>query len=898
MKKITWFALFLLTFYAHEGNAQLLTQNFDTDLTWIVGHPSGTSDNQGWSRVTEGNNPSAMPFAGDGMAMFNTYGIFPDNSYDLTSPMISFSGGSYRVSFKMYRDSGSSFFYDNIEVYFNTSQTSVGGTLIGKVNRDRANAPTEEYDGWYIYNFDIPGNPNQAGYISFLATSFYGNNIYLDNVVVEQQPTCLPPGNFTTSVASNSATVSFTPSPSSPSNGYQYELRTVGQAGSGTIGLVASGSQTQTLTILNSLSSNTIYSYYAKAICSATDSSSWERKIFKTLPVAPENDNCTEAITLNTNNDLNCTNSASGTLFGATASGESTPTSIGVPDDDVWYKFTATSPFHRIMLSDIEGSTNDLIVEILGGSCGGSLYNMAISDLDYFSFTDFTVGELYYLRIFSRDMAQNPTTTFKICIATPPPAPLNDNCQGAIPLTPSATNICDNEINGSTISATESFSGCQGMADDDVWYKFVATATLHSVSVTNLSGATDLVFEAFDGCEGTSLKCQDNPDNIMELNELVIGNTYYFRIYTYFENAETSFKVCVTTPPAPPSNDSPFNATVLNASSNIECINSISGTTVSASNSPQFTCNTYSPDVWYTFTPTVSGTYYLNSNITYADAFGYSFVSIYSGSLDNLTQMNESCHSASIYQELVAGTTYYISVASYENSRINFTVCIFLAPEAPENDDIINAWILLPSTDGDTCDNEIIGTTLSATHSSDYDCDSSYVEVWYTFTPQASGEYSIKRRFISGLGDGNITNGFLSIYSNTTGYLGMLNSSCYLTNLSQTLTAGTSYYISVSSTSSYLSFALCATLETPLTTPEFDISAIKAYPNPVKDILNLSYSQEMSAVSIFNLLGQQVFSKSLNTNEARIDMSNLQQGIYLVKINVDNQIKTVRVIKE
>ncbi|MNE82029.1 hypothetical protein D3C80_1787210 [compost metagenome] len=62
--------------------------------------------------------------------------------------------------------------------------------------------------------------------------------------------------------------------------------------------------------------------------------------------------------------------------------------------------------------------------------------------------------------------------------------------------------------------------------------------------------------------------------------------------------------------------------------------------------------------------------------------------------------------------------------------------------------------------------------------------------------------------------------------------------------------------------------------------------------------MKLSYSQDMTSVSVFNLLGQEVINKSLNASEAQVDMSNLSAGTYLVKVAVDNQVKTVKVVKQ
>ena len=87
-------------------------------------------------------------------------------------------------------------------------------------------------------------------------------------------------------------------------------------------------------------------------------------------------------------------------------------------------------------------------------------------------------------------------------------------------------------------------------------------------------------------------------------------------------------------------------------------------------------------------------------------------------------------------------------------------------------------------------------------------------------------------------------------------------------------------------------------IESTLGTDSFDFSKLSAYPNPVKNVLNLSYSQDISDIAVFNLLGQQVLAKKVNAAESQIDMSNLTQGTYLVKVTVENQVKTIKVIKE
>ena len=75
-------------------------------------------------------------------------------------------------------------------------------------------------------------------------------------------------------------------------------------------------------------------------------------------------------------------------------------------------------------------------------------------------------------------------------------------------------------------------------------------------------------------------------------------------------------------------------------------------------------------------------------------------------------------------------------------------------------------------------------------------------------------------------------------------------------------------------------------------------NAVKVYPNPVKDLVNITSLQTMDKVSVFNILGQEVLKKSLHSNEGTLDFSKLPSGTYLVKVTADNEVKTVKVIKQ
>lgn len=75
-------------------------------------------------------------------------------------------------------------------------------------------------------------------------------------------------------------------------------------------------------------------------------------------------------------------------------------------------------------------------------------------------------------------------------------------------------------------------------------------------------------------------------------------------------------------------------------------------------------------------------------------------------------------------------------------------------------------------------------------------------------------------------------------------------------------------------------------------------SGIQAYPNPIKDILSLSYENEITMVTIYTTLGQEVFSTSFNAKEGTLDTTSLASGVYMIKVATPNEVLTLKVVKE
>jgi alpha-tubulin suppressor-like RCC1 family protein len=84
-----------------------------------------------------------------------------------------------------------------------------------------------------------------------------------------------------------------------------------------------------------------------------------------------------------------------------------------------------------------------------------------------------------------------------------------------------------------------------------------------------------------------------------------------------------------------------------------------------------------------------------------------------------------------------------------------------------------------------------------------------------------------------------------------------------------------------------------------LGTEDFDVSSmVKIYPNPVRDLLNFSFESEISSIKFYNLLGQEVLSKSLKAKEGNLDVSKLASGTYLMRVIINDIVKNLKVVKD
>ncbi len=82
-----------------------------------------------------------------------------------------------------------------------------------------------------------------------------------------------------------------------------------------------------------------------------------------------------------------------------------------------------------------------------------------------------------------------------------------------------------------------------------------------------------------------------------------------------------------------------------------------------------------------------------------------------------------------------------------------------------------------------------------------------------------------------------------------------------------------------------------------LSAVDFESDTVKYYPNPFNDVLNLSFSQSIESIQIFNILGQQVFDTNHRAKDFQINLSHLSSGTYLVKAISNDSTKIFKVVK-
>lgn len=468
------------------------------------------------------------------------------------------------------------------------------------------------------------------------------------------------------------------------------------------------------------------------------------------------------------------------------------------------------------------------------------------------------------------------TNTTGSCTGAPCTPPVNDNCSAATTITSNGATLT-----GTVKCATGSLGAnqctgcnCTSPDDKDVYYKFVAQATSHTVTLSNYSSNFDGVIELRSGCGvGTNLGCYDPPGAPSTVSKLftglTVGQTYYVRIFEW-DN--------VGSPPSSPT----FNLQVTHGCPVPANITSISGTATACSG----TSKTYS------VTPSAGATSYtwtLPSGWTGTSTTTSITTTVGSASGDVKVKANNACGSSNLQvkQVTVSNTpatpgTISGSTSACENSLQSYTI-------TPISGATSYAWTLPTGWTGSST-----SATINATAGS----SSGQVTVKAN---NACGSSVVKSLQVGVVNLNNtITVNNTQLTSNATGVTYQWINCATM----QPINGATSQVFNAPGNGSYAVIVKKGTcVDTSACYPvsvlglTFIDKSIKmvAYPNPTSNQINLSatgLANDKYRIVFTNANGQILIDKDFRvdnqTLDAEFDMSKFANGMYFMTIKSEN----------
>lgn len=310
-----------------------------------------------------------------------------------------------------------------------------------------------------------------------------------------------------------------------------------------------SGTATLNLTGLTSLTN-----YYVRVYTTSTGVASNFTMCIGTPPPPPPNDDPCGAISI----------TIAGTCAFTQYTTESATASPGIPAPgcagsvfiDVWFKFVVPSS-GAIIINTNTGVITDSGMAIYSSSdntCNGTLTLIECDDDDspngtmsFISRKGLTPGATIFIRFWEYGGDNNGT--FNICVAD---VASNDECVGAKTLSVSLSTTCTTLLTGeNTIYSTSSGTACSGIADDDLWYSFVATMSTHIVTISNVTPSTTMITQAYSGtCASLTQIACNSTTNVTNLTGLTPNSTYYLRIHTSSASGTYAiYDLCITQAP-------------------------------------------------------------------------------------------------------------------------------------------------------------------------------------------------------------------------------------------------------------------------------------------------------------------------------------------------------------
>jgi hypothetical protein len=305
-------------------------------------------------------------------------------------------------------------------------------------------------------------------------------------------------------------------------------------------------------------------------------------------------------------------------------------------------------------------------------------------------------------------------------------AQASDNCSDA----PVGTGTVAFDLSAATNDGTATCGLSAGSADQ--WFRYVAPATGNARFSTCGGAGFDTVLSAFDGCGGTQLVCNDDSCGLQSSIAVAVttGQTVWVRIAGY-NGAIGSGSVTITDPSGGPvANDNCGSATVVTAGT-------YPFSTEDASNDGTGSCggSDTSPDVWYRYVAPGAG-------VATFETCGSSFDTVLSafdscGGTELLCNDDACGLQSRVRVNMTAGQVVLIRVAGFVGRTGVGTLTVADPVPGPANDNCANA---IAVTSGSSTQYDTNGSSRDGLASCDVDGTG---DIWYRYTPTASGEVNV-----------------------------------------------------------------------------------------------------------------------------------------------------------
>ncbi len=943
MKKITLLLLAMIAF-CWQSNAQVLNEGFDGGALPAGWSNEYVSDTVDWQFGATNQNGTVAPRTGAGMAAFWS------NNYDgdqtrLVSPSMDLSGVPSQVLNFFYTQEDWGGDQDELRIYY---RTSAAGTWVLLAEFTADTNPV-----WTEVNLVLP-NPSADYYVAFDGTSGYGRGITVDDVIIDDAPSCLTPGSLSV-FATSPTEANLNWIPAGTETDFTYEYGTTGfTPGTGTTGMVTGNTAS-----IGSLTAGTDYDFYVQANCGVDGDSGFAGPF--TWTQSDMGESCGTAFMVNLEADCGTATPLSLDFTGA-------PSNISTSCDT----FNNYGLWATVITDAAGGLTVNATAAVdmaVFDTCGGTdieCYNAGISTVDIV----LSPNTQYYLYFWQEGTGS--TAMVDVCISSYTPSPAPD-CAEA-PTVPADAAI-DVALTGGDVNISWT-APSSGPAPTD-----------YEVFFGDTSGAL------------TSLGLLGSTDTNVDITGLDFSTTYYWSVVPY-NNVTPAAGPCAewsfTTEGAPLGFDcsNPIVVGALPYNTTDDTVNygdvydGVPGTNCSASNYLS------GDDVVYSYTAAIDGS--ISIDLT-AIGDTYAGVFVYADCADIGTTCLAGDVNANATDDLsigdfvvTNGTTYYIVISTWtapqstaytlditENTCTNATVTYNVvddcavsggfnievditdmgsATDITVTDDqgsaaqttmstttltfgpYVNATdvVITVSDDNDVncvqssgvltqvvCppDNvdcgtaeavtlgineagpEVIGTNVGAGDSGvpDPSCNNFYEgsDIWYSFTTPTDVDVVTLDIASSGF-----SSTISVIYDNCTD-LNEIDCDIQFTSAPtvdfENLASNTTYILRLYDFSGDdfgpISFSMSATTGLGIDDVQGE-AAFTYYPNPVKNTLTLNARNTIENVTMYNMLGQEVLRSIPNSVDGELDMSSLQNGTYFVKVTIANITKTVRVVKQ